>query len=422
MKDMVKRIAVFVVYDKQGIIDDYRIHIIRELKSVCHKVMVVCNGSMTDESMAGLRKEAVEVMVRKNEGFDALAYKYALEDVIGWDVLKAYDELFLVNDSFYGPFWPLADIVREMEIKDLDFWGLTGQISMENTFGDSWPEDILPYHVQTYFIAVHSHMLHDISFKAFWDNIKDIKDHTDAVTGFELLFTKYFMEKGFVSGTYVDSSFQEREKTENRIPYVMYAPCELITEYRCPIVKKKCFTLPYQDILHYSMGQDMSMIFNAIESAGNYDVDMIWKHLIRTTEPGRLHQVLHLRYVLPENDSLKADNQELYGKTAVIAHINYSELQDECISYLLHLPSEIDLFVTTKSWEIKENIEKTFSNKGRENLSVIMIGNRGREIRGLLIECREIFLNYEYICYVHDKRTTGGIAGAQVGEIFFRTL
>ena len=304
MKDTVKRIAVFVIYDKQGIIDGYCIHIIRELKSVCDRVAVICNGNMTDKSIEGLQEENLEVYVRKNEGYDATAYKYALEDIVGWDVLEGYDELILVNDSFYGPFWPLKDIVESMEEKNVDFWGLTGQVPMGNTFGDAYPEEILPYHIQTYFVVVHSHMLHDISFKAFWDNVKDIKEFTDAVTGFELLFTKYFTEKGFVSGTYVGSTFQENEKIENRIPYIMYSPCELIKKYHCPVVKRKCFALPYQDILHYSIGQDMSMIFETIESVSNYDVDMIWKHLIRIMEPGRLHQVLHLRYVLPEQTSL----------------------------------------------------------------------------------------------------------------------
>ncbi len=422
MKDSAKKMAIFVIYDKQGIVDKYRIHIIRELKSICDKVVIVCNGNMTSRSIKELREETLEVYVRKNEGYDAIAYKYALEDVIGWDGLEEYDELFFVNDSFYGPFWPLKDIVEKMEEKNVDFWGLTGQIPMGNTFGDTHSEDILPYHIQTYFVAVHSHMLHDISFKAFWDSVKDIKEFTDAVTGFELLFTKYFIDKGFVSGTYVDSMFQESEKIENRIPYIMYSPCELIKKYHCPVVKRKCFSLPYQDILHYSIGQDMSIIFETIESVSNYDVDMIWQNLIRTMEPGRLHQALHLRYALSEHTSLMTDQKTCYGRTAVIAHINYLELQDECISYLLHLPKEIDVFVTTKSGDIKRNIEKVFSNEDRNNISVIMIGNRGREIRGLLIECKNIFLNYEYICYVHDKRTTGGIADAKVGEIFFHSL
>lgn len=422
MKGTVKRIAIFVVYDKQGIIDEYCIHIIRELKSVCDKVEVVCNGNMTDKSIEKLQEETVEIYMRKNEGYDAIAYKYALSDIVGWDALEEYDELLLVNDSFYGPFWPLTDIVESMEERNVDFWGLTGQIPMGNTFGDSYPEEILPYHIQTYFVVVHSHMLHDISFRAFWDNITDIKEYTDAVTGFELLFTKYFTEKGFVSGTYVDITFQKNEKIENRTPYIMHYPCELIEKYHCPIVKRKCFTLPYQDILHYSIGQDMNAIFDTIEFASSYDIDMIWKHLIRIMEPGRLHQVLHLRYVLPEQASLAIDYKACYGKTAVIAHINYIELQDECISYLLHLPKEIDVFVTTKSEDIKRNIERKFWDEGRKNISVIIIGNRGREIRGLLIECKDIFLNYKYICYVHDKRTTGGIADAKVGEIFFHSL
>lgn len=422
MKNIIKRIAIFVIYDKQGIVDEYCIHIIRELKSVCDDVVVVCNGKITNSSMSALQKETSRIFIRENKGYDALAYKYGIETAIGWNALESYDELLLVNDSFYGPFWPLTDIMEHMEKRKVEFWGITGQVPMKNTFGCSYPELTLPYHIQTYFLAVNAKMLHSMAFKQFWDNIGAIKGFTDAVTGFELQFTNYFTEKGFVCGTYVDSAFQEEEKVENRIPYILYNPGELIKKYHCPIVKRKCFTLPYYETLHYSMGQDINTIFDDIASVSKYDVDMIWKHLIRTMEPGQLHQALHLRFVLPAKNVKKTDSKIDYSKVAAIAHINYSEQQEECIAYLMHLPKEVDLFITTKSNDIKKNIEKKFLANKRENISVLMIGDRGREIRGLLIECKDIFLNYKYICYVHDKRTTGGIADVKVGQLFYHTL
>lgn len=131
MKSVIKRAAVFVIYDKQGIVDEYCIHIIRELKSVCDDVVVVCNGTITNGSMAALQKETSRIFIRENKGYDALAYKYGIETAIGWNALESYDELLLLNDSFYGPFWPLTDIVEDMEKRKVDFWGLTGQVPMK---------------------------------------------------------------------------------------------------------------------------------------------------------------------------------------------------------------------------------------------------------------------------------------------------
>lgn len=418
-----KRLGIFVFYDRNGIVDDYCIYIIKELKTVCSNVAVICNGAITENSMAILREAADLVFVRENRGYDALAYKYALEQAIGWTSVAGYDEVIFANDSFYGPFWPLTDVMKSMEEREADFWGITAQEPMLNTFGSAYPQEVLPYHIQTYFVVVRSRLLHAPEFKSFWELLDLGGDgFTQAVSGFELALTPYFWQRGFLPATYVDSGFQRDEALEGRIPYILYEPWELIEKHRCPILKRKCFTMPYQDVMQYSVGQDMSHVLETIRDISGYDTDMIWKHLIRTMEPGQLHQAMHLRFVLSAGGDKKPEERKRSRRAAVIAHINYPELQKDCIGYLQQVPQSMDIFVTTKSMDIKHEVERVLSADGGRNVHVIMIGDRGREIRGMLIECAAVFSEYEYVCYVHDKRTAGNISDKKIGERYFCTL
>ncbi|MCI8454954.1 MAG: hypothetical protein HFE84_10130 [Lachnospiraceae bacterium] len=412
-----KRIAVFTVYDKDGVLYAYRRHILKELRAVADRVIVVCNGPMEPGSKKALYEMADEVFFRTNSGYDAFAYKYALEEAVGWAKLEQYDELLLMNDSFYGPFWLMADILEEMAERDADFWGLTAQPPMANTFGSAYFYRELPYHIQTYFLVVRDRLLHAPAFCRFWDTLEPVNGFTDAVTKFELRFTAFFQKEGFLAASYVDCACMEQEKTENRLPYIMYEPYEMIKEHHCPILKRKCFTMPYSDILQYSVGQDAKRALEFISRHTDYDEGMIWEHLIRTVEPGKLQQALHLSFILPSAYTSKKDRSKTH-KTAVIAHVNYPELLEECFAYLCRVPARIDLYITTKSLDIKKKLEEKFYSRGRLNVKVRMIGDRGREIRGMLIECADVFREYEYVGYVHDKRTAGNAGEAKIGEIY----
>lgn len=412
-----KRIAVFVIYDNDGILYEYRLHVLKELRTVADQVIVICSCPMDPTSSTILRQMADEVFFRMNRGYDTFAYKYALEEAIGWVKLQDYDELLLVDDSFYGPFWPMKDIIGNMEGVNADFWGITAQPPMINTLGSAWIDNEIPYHIQTYFIAVRAGLLHAPIFRQFWDTLKMINGFADAVTEFELRFTEFFQKAGFQAATYVDCTCMEQEETQNRIPYIIYEPYEMIKKYHCPIIKRKCFTIHYQDILQYSIGQDAARALRFLSDHTNYDTKMIWNHLIRTVEPGNLWQALQLSFVLPSECTSERDRSETC-KAAVIAHINYPELLEECFSYLCRVPAKIDLYITTKSLEIKEKLEEKFYSQSRLNAEVRMIGDRGREIRGMLIECADVFRRYEYVGYVHDKRTVRNERDVKIGEIY----
>ena len=91
-----RRIAIYFFWDKDGIVDDYNIYMLADLRKNTEKVIVVSNGEMEKEGYAKFEKVADLIIERENKGFDVWAYKKGIE-YIGWDELAEYDELILMN-------------------------------------------------------------------------------------------------------------------------------------------------------------------------------------------------------------------------------------------------------------------------------------------------------------------------------------
>ena len=100
-----KRICIYLTYDKQKIADKYIGFMLKELRTCVEFLVVVCNTPFIAEGRENLEAYADAVFYRENTGFDAGGYKDALCHLIGWDKVLAFDELVLVN----GPAIPCLD-------------------------------------------------------------------------------------------------------------------------------------------------------------------------------------------------------------------------------------------------------------------------------------------------------------------------
>lgn len=99
------RLALYVFWEKDGIVRDYVTYYLNALKEVAQDIIVIVNGKLSAEGRKKLEELGADILVRENEGLDFAAWKAALED-IGWDKLSLYDELILCNSSCYGPVYP----------------------------------------------------------------------------------------------------------------------------------------------------------------------------------------------------------------------------------------------------------------------------------------------------------------------------
>ena len=159
-----------------------------------------------------------------------------------------------------------------------------------------------------------------------------------------------------------------------------------------------------------------------VQEDTDYDVTLVWKRLIREFNPKQLADSLGLTYILPYKCSPVVDICK--KKIAILAHIYYNDAAkvDICLSYLHKVPATIDIYITVSLTETKELIQTAAERYDITNYQIVMIGNRGREIRGMLVECADIFYQYEYVCFVHDKKTSGGGPSSEPGDSFMYLL
>ena len=118
---MENRLGIFVMYDSDEIVDEYIIYLLNDIiKNVSHLV-IVCNGKLQEESLEKLKRYSTDLFIRSNFGYDAGAIKDVFTTFIGWENIYEYSEVLIINNSCYGPLYPLENIFKQMEKKKLTF-------------------------------------------------------------------------------------------------------------------------------------------------------------------------------------------------------------------------------------------------------------------------------------------------------------
>ena len=393
-----KRVAIYFFYDKDGVVDRYVNYFLEDFKQNLDRLIVVCNGKLTPEGREEFSKYTNEIIVRENKGFDVWAYKEGIE-YIGWDNLKNYDELIMLNMTIMGPIYSFKEMFDEMDSrKELDFWGIT---KFHKFPVDPWgliKYGYIPEHIQSHFIAVRNPMLTSYEFKQHWEKMRMINTYFESVSYHESIFTKKFNDKGFKSDSYINSD-DLKDFTDH--PIIDY-PKKIIEEKRCPIFKRRSFFNPYDDFLTRSMGRSSLELFKYIEENTNYDVNLIWDNVLRVENMYDIKNTLHLNYNLPSNYSLLKDNDS--KKIGLFFHIYFEDLIEECFNYASNVPEYVDIFITTDKESKKIKIENKFSEL-KNKVDIKIIENRGRDVSAFLVPNREEILKYDIACFAHDKKT-----------------
>jgi len=114
----------------------------------------------------------------------------------------------------------------------------------------------------------------------------------------------------------------------------------------------------------------------------------------------------------PDNDfalevpfGFQVFNDEAPGKIAVFCHIYYTGLVTEIRGYLLNIPFQFDLFITTDETDKQQIILANFSDWNRGKVAVEVTENRGRDIAPKLITWKEQFDNYDFCLHIHTKKS-----------------
>lgn len=243
-----KRIAIFSFYDPEGIVYDYVKYYLDELKKNVHRMVIVVNGKILEDEKRKLELFTKEIVVRKNAGYDAGAYKECILNYIGKEKLKQYDELVLCNDTCFGPFIEFKKIFEEMHDDICDFWGM--KKIERNCFS----------HLQSFFLVFRKKILQDNCFYNYWNEYIDENAEciNDVYGTFEQGIYRMLDERGYISKCYGNSG-----NIDN------YNSCYYCLEAGDVFIKKKCIAIKDED------DNDLMLALHFIKEKYIYDIKLI---------------------------------------------------------------------------------------------------------------------------------------------------
>lgn len=397
-KDNIKRYGIYVFFDKDGVVDKYNYFFLKEFRKKIDNLLIICNGEIEKDGEEEFRKISDEFIKRPNEGFDVTSYKLGIQ-LKGYEFLNNFDEVLIFNSTVFGPLYPLNEMFDSMSTKDIDFWGITSFNATDfDPFG-TIKYKYIPEHIQSYFMVFRRSLFDTDDFRKFFDTLPKIKNYQEAIGFFEAIFTKHFSDLGYKWSVYCSAE----ELIDYTYDPLRDYPKKLIEEKRCPIIKRRSFFHDYAEAIDRSCGEATIEAYEYIKKNLEYDLDMIWENILRIENMADIYKRMHLNYVLPTQISKSINKSR---KIALILHIHYMDLAEECLNYISNMPEEADIYVTVGSNEKKQFIEKTFSELKCNKLEVIIVENRGRDVSALLIGTREFIQEYDLVCFLHDKKVT----------------
>lgn len=410
-EQQIHRLGIFVFFDRDGVVDDYVTYLLNDMKENLDRLVIVVNGKLNTEGRAKLERITTDVFVRENEGLDAAGYRQGLVDYCGWDEVQKYDEVVLFNDTFYGPFYPFSEIFSDMENKDLDFWGLTEQYKTPVTVKYN-KNGYFPHHIQSYFVVIRKKMTSCDEFKKYWNDMPTYSSFSEVVHNHEVMFTQHFVDKGYQCGVYVYTEDWQEHQTDN-INYYAFAPHTLIHRRRYNVIKRKNFVLEQGHHLLQNGGEQLREAMEYIHTYTDYNINMVWDNLLRLYNVGELKTTMHLNYVLPDTIEMhQSDNRK---KTAVFVCVRYADLFEEVREYISEIPSYIDIYVLVNC-KADKDFFREFSHIRSGTVTILEVDLNQDMNTALLKECSRRANEYEYVCLLHDIKTTGRDGAFTVGD------
>lgn len=395
------RLMLYLFYDKHKIVDDHVLYQLSQMKKVTDHIVIICQGDIPREELSKFASITGDVMIRENTGYDAGGWRDCLVNRLNREEIMQYDELLLMNDSCYGPVFPIEEMFDEMAKRECDFWGVTRNYMTKDAYKLS-PYGYFPDHIQSYFILFRKKLFGSSDFWDFWTGLTDTDSFEKAVSCFEIVLTKHFEDLGYISDSYVDTSEHRSDRTDNINPTVfdMY---EILADKKDPFVKRKSLTGDYMMQIAASDGSLSGKAMDYLRVHSDMDVNLIYRNAIRTANTRDLYETLNLNHFLQVRNSVRSDKEH---KIALLVHLYYEELLDYCFSYIKNMPEYSDIYITTSRQDLLPRIRELSSEVRCRKLEIREVDNKGQDIAALLVGGRDVFLkDYDYVCFIHDKMT-----------------
>ena len=215
---MTKRLFLFAGYDADGIIDSSLVLYVRALSKLGD--VVLCMDSNCSKTEITKLKHLVLYVVAKRHGeYDFGSYKRAYMWAHENAKLSDYDFVYMVNDSVYGPLFPLKKYLEKMESENTDAFGMVKNTKAAHP------------HIQSWFIGMRPSVFMSDWFDSFMSGIKKLESKGAITHEYEHGFTKNVVAHG---GTWMCMYSAHNRDIYNKVKHYYRA--------KMPFMKKVAFT------------------------------------------------------------------------------------------------------------------------------------------------------------------------------------
>lgn len=399
-----KRGCVFVYSKRTNSVEDYIFYLIDSIKKFVNYLIIVCDENETEKVKEDLDNYADFLMTENNVTTGVECYWKGIHELLSGEQRYDFDELFLINDDIYGPIFPFDHMLQKMSDEQFDIWGIVKQ---PEYYGHS--REYYPSSISREFMCVNKSLFLKADFIDFWlNNVEDSSDKKEQWNCF-----RYFDDLGYSIGGYIsDETFDSSDVSRN-YNYYEFLSYDMLSKLECPVLFRKSF------LLDTNMNDALNKALDFIDRNSDYRLDMILQDILQTMNLADLRRTLNLNYIVSSRKACTVKiSRDIYKKSAVIAHIFYSERVDICLGYLFGIAEDIDIYISTSNEKTYGLLEKKVKSIGRKNIVISLIPNRGRDMSALWVANRYVLEKYEYVCFVHDKKTSGSIGNTMSGELY----
>jgi rhamnosyltransferase len=391
-----KRALLYVHFNKYDELAEHVVYQLRQMKPLFDKVIFITNSSISKADLKLLEGLYDDFLQRKNEGFDFAAWRDGIRH-LGWQELGEYDNVTLMNDTCFGPVYPMGPIYKRMEKTSADFWGITNHAATK--YGMPGTNGPIPRHNQSYLGVFNSNVVRSQIFQDFWKGVQDFEDVTKVIQKYETQLTGILEQAAFTNAVLFDAAKNFTQNNSKVKENHSELHPDILLSKEVPFIKIKAFT-------HNSDNLYANNLLSLTNQLTKYDTRLIEDYFEQMFVP-------NVSIAIGDKIINHNNSKRLPEKIAVHIHAFYPDVLEKYLLRLKQWNFKYDLFLTVDSENKKNEIDKLMQKYKTTAKKIMITGIKGRDVVPWL-RLTEHLKNYDVVGHFHTKKTA--TARSYIGE------
>lgn len=187
---------------------------------------------------------------------------------------------------------------------------------------------------------------------------------------------------------------------DGAVPFA-YDISDYVHNLHLPVLFLDALRINRKVLIEYGCDDKLSFLYDMLSGKNGETPATLEKYIFSKCDPSQIKEKLNLNYVLGTGAKSIGKTK---SKCAVFAHLYYEEGFEEKLGYLKSVEDICDIYISYSDSEKLELLKKTADKLSLNDIHFVMVKNRGRDISALLVGFAEQIKQYDYFCFIHDKK------------------